>query len=122
MDKEVLIYTKAIKKFLREGKVDYINRLFEKLKKEGRSYLFKKIILALKKDLQEEANIEFGDLHLAIFEDFEIIKNYLEKILGKQVVFENIEENPNLILGGVFIGKKVMIDFSMKKIFEKIFI
>ncbi len=122
MDKEVTVYVRAIKKFLIEGKKDYIDRLFEKLKKEGRSYLLKKIILNLKKDFQEEANIESGILYLAFSENVEIIRNYLEKILTKQIFVEKVEENPDLILGGVFIGRKIMVDFSLKKFFEKIVI
>lgn len=122
MDKEVLVYAKLIKKLFINGKKECIERLLRKLKREGRSYLLKKIILNLKKDLQEEKNLESGILYLAFSENVEIIKNYLEKILSKQIFIEKVEDNPSLILGGIFVGRKTIVDFSLKNFFKKIVI
>lgn len=122
MDKEVLVYAKLIKKLFINRKQECIERLLRKLRREGRSYLLKKIILNLKKDLQEEKNLESGILYLAFSENVEVIKNYLEKILSKQIFIEKVEENPSLILGGIFVGRKKIVDFSLKNFFKKIVI
>lgn len=120
--RESKIYAELIWRLFKEKKSKLISAVVIKLKNEGRGYFLKEIVNYLQEKLDKENNIIKGSLKLAFPENnLNIIIKILEKKLNSRVEIEKLETDQNLILGGIFIGKTIKIDFSFKKLINKLF-
>lgn len=116
---EVRIYGELIWKLVRERKLELIDVLIERLKKEGKIYLLKYIVAYLKEKYNQEKNILEGNLLLAFADEIEKIKEILEKRLKSKIKINKVEIDENLILGGLFVSKNIRVDFSLKNLIKQ---
>lgn len=118
---EEKIYGELIWQLAKEKKYKLIDILIEKLKKEGKSSLLKSVLTYLEEKHDHEEKFIKGVLKLAFPQENDHLINFLEKRVGKKIKIDKITIDENLILGGVFIGKNVKVDFSFKNLISKVF-
>lgn len=120
MNKEEIVYANLFKKFFIHNNQKKIDKLLAKIRKEGKFFLLREIINQLKKELSKKVNEEVGLLYLSAIVDSDIVKNYLELLLKKRVIIKEIKKDSSLILGGIFIGQNIIVDFSVKNFLKKL--
>lgn len=117
---EEKIYGELIWALTKTNRLDLVETLLKKLKREGKFYLSKNILIYLEEKNNEENNIIQGKLKLALPTEVEKVIYLLNKKLKNKIILEKVEIDKNLILGGVFIGKNIQLDFSFKNLLRRI--
>jgi F0F1-type ATP synthase delta subunit len=121
MNKESLIVGETIVKLYKEKKIKLIEYLIENLKKEKRWNILKEALDYLKEKNYQLKKIIAGKIYLAFDDDIDKIKKLIEERINCQVEIKDKLIDEKLILGGIFVGKGFMVDFSFKNILKKIF-
>lgn len=114
------IYGELIWELVKANRLKLVEALLQKLKKEGKFYLLKNILIYLEEKNNKENNIIKGKLKLAFPVEIERLTYLLNKKLENQIELEGVEIDKNLILGGMFISKNIKIDFSLKSLLKRI--
>lgn len=117
---ETRIYGELIWRLAKAEKFEIIEILIKRLKKEGKFYLLKNILIYLEEKYSQEKNIIKGSLKLAFADEIKPLVEFLEKKLEKKIEVEKVEIDEKLILGGMFLSKNCKIDFSLKNLFNKL--
>lgn len=117
---EEKIYGELIWRLVKEGKSELIGEIIKKLKKEGKFYLIKDILNYLDEKCNQEKNIIKGSLKLSFPSEIETIVESLEKELERKIELDKVEIDKKLILGGLFVGKDIKVDFSLKNLISKL--
>lgn len=122
MNKESYILGEVFYQLFRENKLEAIDALINKIKEQGKYYLFPEIINYLED--KKDSDVIKGQLISAFPQndiDVSEIQNFIENKLNKKIKIGSFKHNPAFILGGFFLGQGVMVDFSFKSIIKKHF-
>ena len=119
MNKEIIILGELLINLTKEKKVGMLNLLLNKIKEEKINIL-EELIDYIEDRIKEIKGIKTGKVCLAFDYDLEILKQLLEKRLNSKIDIKEKIIDDKLILGGIFIGKDFIFDFSFKKFISKI--
>jgi F0F1-type ATP synthase delta subunit len=121
MTKEALVISETILRLLREKKKGLLNLLIQRLVEEKKLNLMKEAVEYLTEKKSDLKGIKSGKIYLALEGDLVKIKKFLEDKFNSKVEIKERKIEKSLILGGLFLTKNFVLDFSLRKVLKRIF-